>query len=129
MRSKGNNRTAVEKRWHETVADFAINSYWMSNTYYNAGCNYTQFHLDHFIGAQTKRKINFASEKVGEFAVIPVPIQLHDSQDTSNPCHRTKGFNEVIGDPKMLFVRMCSKMQEQGIELPFNDEWIEAITK
>ena len=122
-------RTAQEKQWHNTVAEWAKESDWLQDTFGPFVSMPYDFHIDHIIGASKKRKINLVSVKVGEFAVIPMPIQLHGI--TSNhPLNRTlrpATFRDYIGDEKLLFKRMIHAMKDDGIEIPFSDEIIKSI--
>ena len=127
MRSK--QRTAIEKQWHSDVAEFASNGSFMVSIYGGHCSNPREFQLDHILGAQAKRKVNLVSEKVGEFAVIPVPIELHDitSNHPLNVTTNKKKFESVIGNRLDIWLRMVFLMESSGYTIPFDKHVKEAI--
>ena len=135
MISKGNNKTAAEKRWHETVAEWVDWSIWTIDVYGTRnGISYCkhpmQVQFDHFLGAQAKRKVNLISVKVGEWAINPIPIELHDVMYKDKQYHRDgdkRRFEDTFGTSKQLFKRMVETMKQDGIEIPFSDEILNAI--
>ena len=128
MRSKGNNRTAIEQRWLETVAEFGRESRFLVD-YFGVYCDQpTQFHIDHILGAQAKRKIDLVSVKIGEFAIIPLPIELHEKTSGNKfNLNNRAAFKENFGSRKSLFEEMISMMKSEGIEIPFDADVVEAI--
>lgn len=129
MISKGKSKTAIEKAWLEQVVDFAQSSPWL-RAVYSMHCNHCeQFQIDHVLGAQTKRKINGITTKVGEFAIMPIPMELHDI--TSNhPLNRTlrpAAFRKVFGHELSVWNQMLIEMENEGYELPFSKELIDAV--
>jgi len=126
MRSK--QRTAAEKKWHSDVAHFATNSDWMSR-YHGFCIGPNVFQLDHILGAQAKKKVNLVSEKVGEWLIIPVPVDLHDIT-SNNPLNVTvnkKGFEKEFGNRINLWMDMVYKMKAEGYHIPFSDDVIKAV--
>ena len=129
MISKGKSKTAVEKAWLGMVVDYATESGWLTNMYAGYCSNPTQFQIDHILGAQAKRKINGVTTKVGEFAIMPIPMELHDV--TSNhPLNRTlrpAAFRKVFGHELSVWNQMLAEMENEGYELPFSKELIDAV--
>lgn len=131
MLSKGKSKTAAEKAWLDQVVDFAMYSDWLSGMYYTS-CNHPyQFQIDHILGAQAKRKVNGVTTKVGEFAIMPIPIELHDL--TSNhPLNRTlkpKAYRDKFGHETDVWRKMLDAMVLEGYELPFDNDLIEAVMR
>lgn len=129
MISKGKAKTTAEKKWLEQVVDFAQSSPWLRAVYCMHCKNCEQFQIDHLLGAKAKRKVNFETVKVGEFVIMPIPIELHDI--TSNhPLNRTlrpPAFRKVFGHELSLWNQMLAEMENQGYELPFSKELIDAV--
>lgn len=128
MRSKP--RTEAEKAWHETVARFASETNWLE-TIYGPEFAGGGFHLDHFLGAQAKRKINLVSEKVGEKATVPVPIALHDvhSSHPLNVTHHKKAHEAKYGKQSDTFGLMTNVMRAESYEVPISQDVIDAIMR
>lgn len=127
MRSK--QRTATEKKWHEDIAHFATNSNWLCSKFGGYCVAANQFQLDHILGAQAKRKVNLVTEKIGEWVVIPVPIDLHDIT-SNNPLSITKGrrkFEKQFGNCLEMWDEMLIKMKQFGYEIPFSNDVIKAV--
>jgi hypothetical protein len=128
---KSKNRSAIEKAWHNTVAQYGRESGWLNKVFGGKVLDPYQFQLDHALGAQTKRKINLVSVKVGEFAVLPMPIELHDLT-SKHPLNRTTNpaaFKREFGCPLILWRDFVLEMRERGVELPFGDDIIKAIVE
>lgn len=127
MRSK--QRTQSEKDWHQSVADFATESDWLVRKFGGHCVRVREFQLDHIIGAQAKRKINFVSTKVGEWVVIPVPIDLHDlTSNNSLAIHKgRRNFEKQFGNCINLWLDMVENMRAMGYEIPFGKEVMNAI--
>lgn len=129
MISKGKSKTAVEKAWIEKVVDFAQSSQWLSRMYGAHATHPTTFQIDHVLGAQAKRKVEGITTKVGEFAIMPIPMELHDI--TSNhPLNRTlrpAAFRKVFGHELSVWNQMLAEMENEGYELPFSKELIDAV--
>ena len=129
MISKGKSKTAAEKSWLETVIDFAQSSMWLRSVYGPHCQNCEQFQIDHLLGSQAKRKVEFKTVKVGEFVIMPVPITLHDI--TSNhPLNRTlrpAAFRRVFGHELSVWNQMLAEMENDGYELPFSKDLIDAV--
>ena len=126
MISKGNNKTAAEKRWHETVAEWAKESEWLERKFERYCKSPGVFEIDHIIGAQAKRKPH---GKVGEWAVIPLPYELHNvlAGGELNRSLNPGAFRNECGHEKALFASMIYFMKQDGIEIPFSDEILNAI--
>ena len=126
---KSRNRTEEEKAWHNTVAQYGRESGWLNRVFGGKVSDPYQFQIDHLIGAQAKRKINLVSVKVGEFVVLPMPIELHDI--TSNhPLNRTlrpAAWKREFGCPLVMWRDFALEMRERGIELPFDNDFIKAV--
>ena len=135
MISKGKSKTAAEKEWLEMVVSYATESGWLTNMYAGYCNNPTQFQIDHVLGAQAKRKINGVSVKVGEFAIMPIPMELHDI--TSNhPLNRTlkpRAYRDEFGHETEVWERLVRDMknwlQISGETLPFDNDLIEAVMR
>ena len=78
MISKNHTKTAAEKAWLDMVVDFAMQSRWLRDKYSHITAQYSNFEIDHILGAKTKRKINGVSERVGELAIMPIPYEMHN---------------------------------------------------
>jgi hypothetical protein len=129
MISKGKSKTVIEKKWLEQVVDFAMYSDWLSGMYYTS-CNHpNQFQIDHLLGAQAKRKVDGVTTKVGEFVIMPIPIELHDI--TSNhPLNRTlkpRAYRDRFGHELSVWNKMPAEMENEGYELPFSKDLIDAV--
>lgn len=129
MISKGKSKTGTEKGWLEQVVDFANESEWLYRMY-GSHCNqYEQYQIDHLLGSKAKRKVGFETTKVGEFVIMPIPIALHDI--TSNhPLNRTlrpAAFRKVFGHELSVWNQMLAEMENEGYELPFTKELINAV--
>lgn len=131
MISKGSNKTAAEKAWHRTVSEFANNSTWLNDMYGGHVRDPHQWQLDHIVGAMAKRKINGVSVKIGEFAVMPISLEIHDL--TSNhPLNRTlrpAAYRKAFGHEKQVWLSMLNAMKRAGIELPFGDDLIYSVVE
>ena len=126
--------TSLEKQWRETVLLFAHHSNWLNYMYGACVKNPKQIELDHILGARAKRKINGVTTKVGEFAIMPVPIEMHSIAwgYANHPQNRTtnKGaYRDVFGHEKQVWLKMVDAMKNRGIETPFSNEIIEAILR
>ena len=130
MKSKGNNPTALEIKWRGIVADFANTSSWLDN-WFGDYTDTSAFELDHILGAQAKRKVNFVSVKVGEFAIIPIPYELHNvmCDHKYNKTLRPAAFREHFESDSFIFDDMISTMKSYGYEIPFSQNIIDAIIK
>lgn len=128
---KSKNRTAAEKAWHTTVADFARRSHWLNTIFGGIVSDPYQFHLDHIIGAQAKRKINGVTVKVGEWSVLPLPVEIHciTSNHALNRTLKPKAFRDAFGNEKDLWGLFIVGMKSAGIELPFDQDIYNAIVK
>lgn len=129
MISKGKSKTGTEKGWLEQVVDFANESEWLYRMY-GSHCNqYEQYQIDHLLGAKAKRKVGFETTRVGEFVIMPIPIELHDI--TSNhPLNRTlrpAAFRKVFGHELSVWNQMLAEMENEGYELPFSKDLIDAV--
>ena len=128
MISKGKNPTALELKWRGIVADFADNTDWLEANFGGHNVNTSQYQFDHFLGAQTKRK---PFGRVGEFAIIPIPIKLHE-RGGSHKLNRTenkKAFDYEFGTAQYLFEGMIYKMRAYCYEIPFSQDIINAIVR
>ncbi len=129
---KSKNRTSVETAWHTTVCQYGRDYGWLNKVFGGVATDPYQYQLDHVIGAQAKRKVNLVSQKVGEFVVIPVPIELHDitSNHKLNRTLRPAAFKGEFGDPLKLWEGMVLEMRDEyNIPLPFGDDLIEAVMR
>lgn len=124
------NKTALEKRWHESIADFASNSDFLIKHFGGYCFNPHSFHIHHVEGRQAKRKINYISERIGEWFVLPVPIELHDVNRTDNKLnvtHNKKAFEKNFGTQKSLWLDMINQMRIMNYEIPFGQDTIEGV--
>jgi hypothetical protein len=121
--------TVAEKEWHLDVVNFAKSSTWLRDIYQNYCIDPYSFQLDHIVGAKAKRKINGVTTKVGEWAVMPIPIELHDLT-SNNPLNRTLrpgAFRKTIGNEKLIWLGFIDAMKSDGYELPFSEDIINSI--
>jgi hypothetical protein len=127
--SKGKTKTAIEKQWLADVVDYATESGWLTNMYAKYCDNPTKFQIDHILGAQAKRKVNGVTTKVGEFAIMAIPMELHDI--TSNhPLNRTlkpRAYRDRFGHELSVWNKMLAEMENEGYELPFSKDLIDAV--
>lgn len=123
-------KTTLEQQWVNSVADFATNSNWLFKNFRGYSGDPCAYHIHHIEGRKAKRKVNLISEKVGEFYILPVPIDLHDvhSNNPLNVTHAKKKFESVIGEQKELWRDMVNRMRNEGYLIPFNNDTMEAIT-
>lgn len=125
-----NNKTAAEKRWCSSVANFATNSGWLTDKFGGYCANPYLFQIHHIEGRQAKRKINFVTEKIGEWFIAPVPFELHDVHQTQNKLnvtHNKKAFEKTFGTQKELWFDMVKAMELEGYEIPFNEDTMEGV--
>lgn len=131
MISKGKSKTATETQWLSDVLEFAQNSSWLRDMYGTHCGHVYAFQIDHIIGAQAKRKVYGVTTKAGEFAIMPIPVEIHDI--TSNhPLNRTlkpKAYRDVFGHETQVWRSMLDAMVLEGYELPFENELIEAVMR
>ena len=130
MISKGHYKTAFEKEWLETVVEFATESSWLENKY--GQCRAFESHnfeVDHIIGAKAKRKIIGVSCRVGELAIMPIPFALHNviSKHPYNRTTQPGRYRKKFGHEKQVWLEMIRAMQNEGHEIPFNEETIQSI--
>ena len=133
MKSKP--RTAIEKEWHDLVSLMGMETSWLRKTFGQHVKRPYQFNLQHMLGSQAKRKVNGASVKVGEFAVFPVPIEIHSVElgeyenHPLNLTRRKKAFEAEFGTEKELFLSFIEELRKNDVPLPFGDDVIEAIVR
>jgi hypothetical protein len=131
MISKGHSKTAFEKEWLNTVVEFASESTWLKDKYSHIKGVTPAFEIDHILGAKTKRKINGISWRVGELAIMPIPFELHNVM-SKHPYNRTTNpgkYRSVFGHEKLVWLAMIRAMQNDGYEIPFSEEVIQAIIR
>lgn len=128
MRSKP--RTAAEKAWHEVVAEFAETSVWLEAMYSGIVKDPYNFQIDHIIGAQAKRKVNGVSVKVGEWAVMPIPAELHDisSNHRLNRTLQPAAYRAAFGHEKYIWQRFHESIKRE-MGTPITPEMVEAILR
>ena len=131
MISKGHSKTKAEKDWMEIVVEFANETYFLPCMYGHVTSDYSHFEIDHILGAKTKRKINGVSWRVGELAIMPIPFVLHNimSKHSYNRTTNPGKFRSVFGHEKQVWLSMIRAMQEEGYEIPFSEEVIQAIIR
>lgn len=124
-------KNSKEKAWLQTVVDFASRTTWLNDTYGGHCMNPLNFEIDHIIGAQAKRKINGVTTKVGEYAIMPIPYELHNiSCDHSlNRTLRPASFRKQFGNEVIVWKSMIDYMEGIGLILPFDDDMIGAIMR
>lgn len=131
MLSKGKSKTAAEKAWLAQVVDFANSDSWLEFMY-NGKCQSPKhFEIDHIIGAQAKRKVRGITTKVGEFAIMPIPYELHNIK-SNNPLNRTlnpSAFRKEFGHETLVWIEMLDAMVISGYEIPFDNDLIEAVMR
>ena len=129
MISKGHNKTAAEKAWLDMVVEFANESTWLAKKYSHVVDRFCKFEIDHILGAKTKRKINGISERVGELAIMPIPYGLHNimSKSLLNRTTNPSAYRAVFGHEKLVWLHMIRAMQNEGYDIPFSEEVIQAI--
>lgn len=127
MRSK--NKTAAEKQWHDSIAVFSQNSDFCLRHFGGYCEDPYAVHIHHVEGAQAKRKVNYVTEKIGEWFVLPVPIELHDisSNNNLNVTTNKKRFENVFGQQKTLWLDMVNQMRIMGYEIPFGQDTIDGV--
>jgi hypothetical protein len=132
MISKNHTKTAAEKAWLEMVVEFANESSWLKNKYGHVTGMYSRFEIDHILGAKTKRKIRGVSERVGELAIMPIPFDMHNVMSKCHFLNRTTNpsrYREAFGHEKLVWLHMIRAMQNEGYEIPFSEEVIQAIIR
>lgn len=123
---KSKNKTAAEQRWLDTVVEFATDSTWLSDMYAGHVADPYQFQIDHILGAQAKRKINGLTTKVGEVAIMPIPIELHDitSNHALNRTLKPANFRNAFGHEKQVWLSMINRMDREGYDIPWGADII-----
>jgi hypothetical protein len=129
MISKGHTKTKAEKDWLEMVVNFADSSTWLDSKFIEDVFAPYNYQIDHVIGKSAKRKINNVSWRVGEFAIMPCPIEVHDVLHSNHKYHRGNGFRIRFGHEKQVWLEMIRAMQNEGYEIPFSEEVIQAIIR
>lgn len=122
---------STEKAWRNTVAEFAETSGWLNYIYGDCCVTPRVFEIDHIVGAQAKRKINGVSVKVGEFAIMPIPYEIHNikSNHELNRTLRPAAYRKVFGHEKYVWRDMLDAMVIAGYELPFDNDLIEGVMR
>jgi hypothetical protein len=130
MISKGHVKTKAEKDWLDVVVDFGATTNWLKIKYPEVASN-AAFQIDHIIGGKAKRKINGISQRVGEFAIMAIPAKLHESGGShkSNRTEKPGNYRKEFGHEKQVWLNMIRAMQEEGCEIPFSEEVIQAIIR
>jgi hypothetical protein len=112
----------AQKKWMETITE------WYHNTGYRYGslneCYRVQRH--HVVGRKGKHN----KVDIGHWFVLPLPFFYHDVSESNNQLnitHHKNSFTDKFGLQSELFSYMISSMIEQGIELPFGTDVINAI--
>lgn len=124
------NKTALEKRWHESVAGFANNSDFLIRHFGGFCFNPYSFHIHHVEGRQAKRKVNYVSEKIGEWFCLPIPIELHCISHGDNRLNVTtnkRNFEKTFGTQKSLWLDMINQMRIMKYEIPFGQDTIDGV--
>jgi hypothetical protein len=131
MISKGHTKTKAEKDWMETVVEFAQISSWLVTKYPDFTHEDGMFQIDHIIGGKAKRKINGISQRVGEFAIMAIPAKLHESGGSHifNRTEKPGNYRNKYGHEKQVWLEMIRVMQDEGYEIPFSEEVIQAIIR
>ena len=124
MQSKGNAPSAAQVRWRETVR--------------NVGCIATgdQFlepvdtgmiEAHHCLGASAVRN----KVPIGHWYVLPLHWRLHNISSSwfGNITTNKKSFIGTYGTEKSLFMKMIYGFLMAGIEIPFNNDVLNAIAK
>ena len=75
------------------------------------------------------RSYKHNKQLIGPWFILPLAFRYHDvsSDNPFNVTHWPKRFEIEFGRQKDLFLRMCGDFLEQGIDLPFGDETLQAI--
>ena len=131
MISKGHTKTAAEKAWLDMVVEFANGITWLESKYSSTVLRWDNYEIDHILGAKTKRKINGVSWRVGELAIMPIPYEIHNIR-SNNSLNRTTNpgaYRKVFGHEKQVWLEMIRAMQDEGYEVPFSEEVIQAIIR
>jgi hypothetical protein len=131
MISKGHTKTKVEKDWLDVVVEFANESTFLANKYSACLGKHLMFEIDHIIGAKAKRKINGVSWHVGELAIMPIPFYIHNvlSKHTLNRTTKPGNYRKAFGHEKQVWLEMIRAMQNEGYEIPFSEDVIQAIIR
>ena len=130
MISKGHVKTKAEKDWLDVVVEFGATTNWLKSKYPEFPNN-SAFQIDHIIGGKAKRKINSISQRVGEFAIMAIPVKLHESggSHTLNRTTNPGNYRKAFGHEKQVWLEMIRAMQDDGYEIPFSEEVIKAIIR
>tara|TARA_R110000782_G_scaffold138254_1_gene230845 strand:+ start:70 stop:462 length:393 start_codon:yes stop_codon:yes gene_type:complete len=130
MISKGHVKNKIEKDWMDVVVEFADSSDFLIKKYGHTEFTWT-FEIDHIIGCKAKRKINGVSVRVGEFAIMPIPFDLHNvmSKDTLNRTTNPGNYRKAFGHEKQVWLEMIRAMQDDGYKIPFSEEVIQSIIR
>ncbi len=130
MISKGHVKTKAEKDWLDVVVEFGATTNWIKSKYPEVASN-AAFQIDHIIGGKAKRKINGVSWRVGEFAIMAIPAKLHESGGSHifNRTEKPGNYRKKYGHEKQVWLEMIRAMQDEGYEIPFSEEVIQAIIR
>ncbi len=129
MISKGHAKTKAEKDWLDVVVEFGQITNWLGNKYLDFTHEDGMFQIDHIIGAKAKRKVNSITQRVGELAIMAIPIKLHESGGSHifNRTEKPGNYRKKYGHEKQVWLEMIRAMQNEGYEIPFSEEVIQAI--
>jgi hypothetical protein len=130
MISKGHTKTKAEKDWLDVVVEFGATTNWLKSKYPEVASN-AAFQIDHIIGGKAKRKINGISQRVGEFAIMAIPAKLHESGGSHifNRTEKPGNYRKKYGHEKQVWLNMIRAMQNEGYEIPFNEDVIQSIIR
>jgi len=116
---------AAQKKWLQTITEWYFDWGWRSGSpsYDLVGFGSIQRH--HALG----RKAKHNKVPIGEWFVLPLPFIYHDvnSNNPDNVTYHKHAFTDRFGLQSELFKGMIDSMVELGIELPFDDDVINAI--
>ena len=131
MISKGHTKTKAEKDWIDAVVEFAQISSWLVTKYSDFTHEDGVFQIDHIIGAKAKRKVNGITQRVGELAIMAIPMKLHESGGSHklNRTERPSNYRKAFVHEKPVWLEMIRATQNEGYEIPFSAEVIQAIIR
>ncbi len=114
-----NNPTAAQKRWMQTVSEYAE----AHGSFPKQESN--QFQIHHVKGRTFKHN----KVAVGHWFILPIEPRYHDanSNNAFNVTHWPKRYAIEFGKQVDQFRAMCAVIASEGVELPFGDDVMHSI--
>ena len=123
MLSKKTQPNAAQKKWMALVMIYA--DYYGPVAFDSEWCENDSLECHHVVGRSYKHN----KVHIGHWFILPLPCHLHsvNSNHPQNVTYYRKRFTERFGNQRDLWFQMITRMQENGHELPFGQDVIDAV--